>query len=288
MGDRDPKTPIRGDALTEMRDSIFQLSLGNSYLCEDPFLIKIGHAIDSNIETLKEDILSLKARFPGKFTHEIDTDAILEEIRITAQSLQKPNKETNDKCIVGDLGRELEISVKSLTNAINTLKAHVEGGDLTYTKKDTVLGLFDGFGKIGDSVGTALALGLKVLICLIVLSLIPFFYLFMTLEAEEDLLKDMAIHQDQAGSQREIYAKLDQDKEAISKKIESIENKGGEELSRQDKIKIMELDRDTQKIDLKRQEVELKIAIHDEEIAKNKKKIETIKNTSFFKRLLQL
>ena len=54
------QTEIRSDlsALREIRDISLMLSLGNTYLCEEPFLKKIGHAMDAVLENLHGEILA--------------------------------------------------------------------------------------------------------------------------------------------------------------------------------------------------------------------------------------
>jgi len=75
-------------ALHDIRDKAILLSLGKAFLCEEVFLMKIGHSIDESLEHLREDILSLKMRFVGKFVEEVDTDSILDDLHSQASFLQ--------------------------------------------------------------------------------------------------------------------------------------------------------------------------------------------------------
>jgi len=183
-------------------------------------LKKIGRTIDSNVEKLKGDIYSLKKRFPGKFVDEIDTDEIIKEIHRTAQSLQNPDQDINERCTVGSLGRELEDRIKSLSNAVNAIRIQVEGRGLTYTKKDSALGIFV---NIKDSLGASFFLGLKIFLCLLVLSLLSFFYLFLTMENKEDLLKGIGKSEAHIKSQQEIVSQLDLKNKEFSERIKSLE-----------------------------------------------------------------
>lgn len=283
--DSDPQYTI--ESLSEIRDNALILSLGNAYLCEDQFLIKIGSIIDLNVKKLSDEISSLKKKFPGKFTKEVDTDEILEGIYSTAQNLQNPDKELNERCTVGELGRDLEAKIKSLTNAIDTIRDQVEGGGLTYTKKDSVLNVFGGFNNIGTLIGDTLKVGLKILICVIVLAILAVSYLFLTMEKEKDFLKDITMSEAYIRSQRATLSKLDQDREQISQKLKSIEEKEKKNLFRQDKIEIMDLEMEIHKIGEERRMVEVEISIHEEKIMDNQEKIEELKNKSFIKRLLK-
>src|SRR5512136_202273 len=88
-------------SLHEIRDKAILLSLGKAFLCEEVFLMKIGQALDESLERLREDILTLKMRFVGKFVEDVDTDSILDEIHGQAQLLQTPGKRVTDKCTIG-------------------------------------------------------------------------------------------------------------------------------------------------------------------------------------------
>lgn len=271
-------------ALKEIRDRVLMLSLGNAYLCEEPFLKKIGQAINLNLVKLKEDIISLKKRFPGKFTDEVETDEILNGINSIAQHLQNPDKEINEKCTVGALGRELEESVNTLTEAINAIRIQVEGESPVYTKADSILGLFGWLRPVGNLMATLSGFIVKLFVFLIIASILIFSYLFLTMEKEGSILKGIAKSEAYIQSQQEILSQLDYEKEQISRQIESIEKRG---LNRQDKIEIMDLEMGINKIDDKRHKIEAEISMYDKELKDNQRKIEEIKKKSFIKKLLR-
>jgi hypothetical protein len=126
-------------ALHEIRDRAYLLSLGNVYLCEPVFLVKIGNEIESLLETFGEEILFIKKRFPGQMASDVDMGTVVEDIRSVAQDLKDPDTGLDDKCTAGEIGRELEKSVEALTSAVKTLIAKVEGELPEYSKKDAVL-----------------------------------------------------------------------------------------------------------------------------------------------------
>ena len=277
--DSDPRNALR--ALSAIRDNALMLSLASAYFCEEPFLKKIGRAIDSHVETLKGDIYSLKKSFPGKFMDEIDTDEIIKEIHRTAQSLQNPDEDINEKCTVGSLGRELEDQIKSLSTAVKAIRSQVEGVGLTYTSKDSAVGIFV---NIKDSLGASFLFGLKIFLCLLVVSLLAFFYLFLTMENKEDLIKETSKSEALLKSQQEIVSKLDLENKEFSERIKSLE-KG--DPSRAERIEIMDLELKIQKnLDARLQE-QAKLEIYNKKIMENRKKIEEIEKSSFFKRLLR-
>ena len=67
------------ESLHGIRDNALLLSLGHQYLCGGPSLEKIGLSVDSHLKQLKDDIVALKRKFPGKFLQEqeVDTDGIV-------------------------------------------------------------------------------------------------------------------------------------------------------------------------------------------------------------------
>jgi len=271
-------------ALKEIRDSVLMLSIGNAYLCEELFLKKIGRRIDVNVEKLKNDISALKKRYPGKFVTEVDTDEILKGIHGTAQRLQKPDKETEEKCTIGKLGQEMEASVNILTTAISTVRTQVEGDSLTYTRKDSVIKTVGSVKSIGSSIGSVFALFLKILFCLIVISILPLSYLFFTMDKEENLLKEIANKEQYIQSQQGILSKFEAEKMQISQEIETMKEK---DLSREEKIEMIDLDVKIHKIDEECNKVEVDISLYENEIRDNRRKIKEIKEKSFIRRLLR-
>ena len=281
MGSTDSDSQNVIKALSEIRNNAIMLSLANAYFCEEPFLKKIGRSIDSSVEKLKGDIYSLKKSFPGKFVEEIDTDEIIKEIHRTAQSLQNPDEDINEKCTVGSLGRELEARTKSLSNAVNAIRRQVEGEGLTYTKKDSAVGIFV---NIKDSLGASFFLVLKVFLCLLVVSLLAFAYLFLTLENKDDLLKEISKSEAQLKSQQEIVSQLDLENKEFSERIKSLEQG---DPSRAERIEIMDLELKIQKNLDERLKEQAKLEIHEKKILENRKKVEKIEKKSFLKRLLR-
>ncbi|MDY7034848.1 MAG: hypothetical protein SV375_01620 [Thermodesulfobacteriota bacterium] len=272
-------------ALNELRDRALMLLLGNAYICEEPIIIKLGLEIDSYARKLKDDILSLKKKFPGKFTHEINTDEIVDGIQNTAQLMQKPDSEINEKCTIGMLGRELETSLNTLTTSINDIKNQIEGASTVYTWLDSFSKLFVAIQKIGKALGRSLTFFLKILFLLIIISLLFFSYLFLTMEREGEFKKVISQREAHILLQKDMLSELNNEHKELLEKIASIENK---KTTRELKITIMELRNNIHEINEKRNRVEAEIEIHEKKIEENQKKIEEIKKRSFIQRLLRL
>ena len=217
-------TEYATEAISAIRDKALLLVMANEYLCEEVFLTKMGKDIEKNISRLRDDISSLKKEYPGKFTVEIKTDDILDNMNNTAQSLIKPGGDVKDNCHSGKLGRELESSVKSIAEAVNQIRMQVTGSQVTYTKKDSMINMFDGLKGIGRSLGTTLGLAVKVLLCLIIIAMLAFGYLYFTMEKESTLLKNIATSQDNIKEKQDTLSRLESKMEEVSKEIEAIEN----------------------------------------------------------------
>jgi chromosome segregation ATPase len=271
--------------LHEIRDRAYLLSLGNAYLCEDVFLRKIGSSIESMLKRLSDDIAALKKKFPGKFADDVDTKALLEKLHSKARALQKPDAAMNDQCTAGELGRELEQAVADVTQAIERIRAKVEGKLPEYTKKDAVIAVL---GRARDPAGTAassvVGLVLKVFLFLIILAAGPFVYLLVTMEREPALLEDIKKSEALIRSQREIISSLEKEKGEIHQQIEALRR---EEGARQDKISIMDLNVRVHALDDKRGRAEVEIANLENRIEQNKAKIEEIQRKPFVHRLLK-
>jgi len=274
------------NALHEIRDIALMLSVGNIYLCEEPFLKKIGHAVDRVLEDLHGEILSLKKKFPGQFAQDIDTDAILEDLHAKAERLQNADAAINTKCGGGHLGRELEEMVSTLTAAVKEVTFKVEGKLPGSATRYSLLSLFNPFKALARLVSTFSGLVIKLAIFIIILAIGPFAYLFISMEKEGSIRK--AIDQSQAYIQthRQALVSLEQERAAIAEQIEAMRLRE-EELNRQEKIDIMDLSVKVHALDQKRHAIEVDIASHENKIAKNLERIEEVKKKPFLKRLLR-
>jgi len=268
-------------ALHDIRDKAILLSLGKAFLCEEVFLIKIGHAIDESLEHLREDILSLKMRFVGKFVEDVDTDSILDELHSQATFLQNPDRRVTDKCTVGTLGAELEETVGVLTQAIRTIKGKVEGEVEEYTKKEAVV---KGAKTAGSLVSSVVSLVIKLVVLLFLLALGPAIYLGVTMDREGSLQNQIAESKAYIQSQRAQIESLRKERDALSGRIESSQ---GDNLSRQQKLEIMDLNVKVHGLDQRVHKAEAEITEHERVIKLSQQKIQEIKAKPFLQRFLR-
>ena len=268
-------------SLNEIRDKAILLSIGKAFLCEEVFLVKIGHSIDESLENLREDILSLKMRFVGKFVEDVDTDSILEDLHSQAQVLQAPNRRVADKCTVGTLGEELEETVWTLSEAIRTIKGKVEGEVEEYTRKEAVV---KGAKTAGSLVSSGVSLVIKLVVLLFLLALGPAIYLGVTMDREGSLSKQIAESQAYIQSQRTEMVSLKQERDELAARIESSQ---GDNLTREQKLEIMDLNVKVHSLDQRVHKAEAEIAEHERIIKLNQQKIGEIRSKPFLQRYLR-
>jgi hypothetical protein len=243
--------------------------------------MKIGHSLDERLEDLREDIHSLKMRFVGKFAEEVDTDSLLGDLHTKAQLLQSPDKKVMDKCVAGALGMELERTVHDLTEAIKTIKGKVEGEVEEYTKKDSVV---KGARTAGSLVSSLFSVLVKTAIVLALLALGPAVYLLVTMDKEGSLQKQITESSAYIALQKAQIASLMKEREELAGRAESPQ---GDNLNRQQKLEIMDLNVKVHGVDQKVHKAEAEITEHEKRIKLNQQKIEEMKSKTFLQRFLR-
>jgi hypothetical protein len=271
-------------ALHEIRDRTLMLSLANAYLCEEAFLKKAGSAIESKLENLKQEIQSLKMRFPGKLIEEFNTDSMVEDLHAHAQRLQNPNKGLTDKCTIGTLGRELEETLGVLTAAVKKIKKRVEGETPAYTAKDSVLGVLGKAKTPASMAARLISLAVKTVFVLLLLSLGPLTYLGLTMDREGALLNEIEQSDAFIRIQREIIASSEREKEFLSQKIQSMQ---ADDAPREIKLEIMEMNVKLHSLDQAIHGIEAEIAEHESRIKDRKQRVQEIREKSFLDRFLR-
>jgi hypothetical protein len=269
-------------ALHEIRDRAYLLSLGNVYLCEAVFLVKIGKEIEALLETFGEEIIFIKKRFPGQMASDVDMGTVVEDIRSLAQDLKNPDAGLDDKCTAGELGRELEKSVEALTSAVKMLIAKVEGELPEYSKKDAVLDALGAAKTPARAVSSTIALILKGIILLLLLALGPLAYLVLTMDTEVDLRKEIGKSQTQISSVKERMASLEQERKGIINEIEALK---ADNPVREDRIAAIDLNMRVHNLEDKLAQAEVELANLEEITERKLARIEEIRNKSFLQRL---
>lgn len=268
-------------ALHEIRDKAILLSLGKPFLCEERFLVKIGHAMEESLEHVREDVLSLKMRYVGKFVEDVDTDSILDKLHTQAQFLQTPDRKVRDECTVGTLGEELEETVGTLAQAIRIIKSKVEGEVEEYTKKDAVL---KGAKTAGGLVSSGVSLVVKLVIVIFLLALGPAIYLGVTMDREGPLQRQIAESKVTIQTQRAQIASIRKERDELAASFESSQ---GDDLSRRQKLEMMDLNVEVHGLDQRVHRIETEITEQQRMIMLNEQKIREIQSKPFLKRFLR-
>jgi hypothetical protein len=271
-------------ALHDIRDKILVLSLGNAFLCEVDFLKKTGIAIESQLDNLRQEIIELKTRFPGKFTADIDTDSIIEAMLGHSQLLQNPDEEIINKCTIGALGSAMEETLDALTAALRTIKRKVEGETPAYTAKDSVLGVIDKAKTPASIVTRLISIAIKTVLVIILLSLGPLIYLVLTMDREGALLKEIAESEAHIFFQREKAGSMERERQALLQSIEAIKN---ENSARETKLEIMEMNVKLYTLEQNRNRVETDISEHEKKIRSRTQRIQEIREKPFLDRLMR-
>jgi hypothetical protein len=230
---------------------------------------------------LREDILSLKMRFVGKFVEDVDTDSILDDLHSQAGFLQAPDRRVTDKCTVGTLGAELEETVGVLTQAIRMIKGKVEGEVEEYTKKEAVV---KGAKTAGSLASSVVSLVIKLVVLLFLLALGPAIYLGVTMDREGSLQNQIAENKATIQSKRAQIESLRKERDELSGRIESSQ---GDNLSRQQKLEIMDLNVKVHALDQRVHKAEAEITEHERLVKLSQQKIEEMKAKPFLQRFLR-
>jgi hypothetical protein len=272
-------------ALKEIKDSAVMLSVATEYLCEDPFLKKIGATIEKNIEIVENHVEDLKKQFVGKPITEVDLKKPLDRVTRFAGRLQKASDGTRQKCTHGELGKELDEKIKSLVSEINSLKERIEGRSVSYTTADSALGFLGRFKFIVRSLVVTSKFTLRISALFVIICLMIFLYLLITIETEKVPLE--RVEQSRALI-LEKQADLVRIKAEIKPLREKIDIARKDEMSRQEEIRLMDLNLKAHKLAGDYQDTLIEVDIAEKALKEKLKELETVQRKSFLERLLRL
>jgi hypothetical protein len=272
-------------ALKEIKDSAVMLSVATEYLCEDPFLKKIGATIEKNIEIVQNHVEDLKKQFVGKPITEVDLKKPLDRVTRFAGRLQKANDGTRQKCTHGELGKELDEKIKSLVSEINSLKERIEGRSVSYTTADSALGFLGRFKFIVRSLAVTSKFTLRISALFVIICLMIFLYLLITMETEKVPLE--RVEQSRALI-LEKQADLVRIKAEIKPLREKIDNARKDEMSRQEEIRLMDLNLKAHKLAQDQLNTLIEVDIEEKALKEKLKELEAVQRKSFLEKLLRL
>jgi hypothetical protein len=272
------------NALNEIKDRAVMLAMASEYICEDVFLKSIGSIIKEKVDVLKSHVENLEGQSVGKPVDELKLNEKLEGIAHFAELLEEPAKDLNDKCVKGELGRELGEKVISLANGVSILQGRVDGRSLSYSRSDSVKGILDRLGFAFAPVTALSRVFLKILLILAFFCIVALGYLFFTMETEKGILEEI---EQNRSSIKESEAVLLPTREELKQIREQISNIRQKELDRDGEIEVMDLNVKAFELAERQEKAEAKIKLQQKMLEDNIKKLEEMKQKSFLKQLLR-
>ncbi|MBW1720908.1 MAG: hypothetical protein JRJ78_02465 [Deltaproteobacteria bacterium] len=272
------------DAMTilkEMWDQVLLLSVGNAYLCEERFLPELGRKLEARAEDLRRAIASLEKRFPGKFTDKVPTEDFLQRIQDTARRMQDPDREILARCTVGDVGRELEADLRSLKEAVQTIQDRVEGVAPTYSRGESLKNVFSSL----RAAGSWLSLFLKLAAVTALLVVCVFMALYLTMERPGSLKDRISKDEKRIQVLRGVIDETAREKESLDQRIDTLSSG---EMTREAKVKAMELEVRILELEKRIRDVEAEIISLESRIRENRERLEILRKKPFIHRLLRL
>jgi hypothetical protein len=278
-----PQNTFKG--LHGIRDMALLLGIANVYLCEEEFLQEAGVTIGNHLDELRVDISSLKEKFPGQFVKEADTDQLIDNIQQIVQRLKEPDKDIQKKCRIGALGLELENGINVIGHTIDTIRSQVEGELGIYSKTESVLASVGWIKSLGRKIIGLSALTVKLAGVVVLILAVVFTSLFLSMDSQEDLLKEVHQCRDHVGEHLKILSNADAEKERINKELDIMNEN---ELTRADKTRMIELNLEIHKINERVYAAQAEIDAYQKRIDEMEKRIEELNQKSFLKRLFRL
>jgi hypothetical protein len=270
-------------ALIELRNNALLLTIGNEHLKDDVFLVKIGNSISRAVDVLHRDISALKKEYPGKFMNEVDTDIILEKINSAAQRLMKPTKETKEEHASGQLGREVESNVNSITRAVEDIRMKIHGTPADHAATRSATNGLIKFKDVFLSAGSLLKWAVKVLVCVIVLFAAIFGYFYFTMEKDAKYLNEITSTETVLKEKKQLVPKLQKEKQELADR-QSLMNK---ELTMEEKVAAMEIEVKIKKLDSALDQIDAEISVYEQKLKENRDKLDALRKKPFIKRLLK-
>lgn len=278
---------LRPPEISQIKDYAILLEMAGEYLCEESILGKLADGIEECLESLKDYVLRVRRRFVGKPIHEIDISGPYDEIQGLARSIRRPDEQTKELIRRGRIGNKLLGAIKEMAESVQELIERVQGNTEKYKKKDLLIQAYDKLKFFLHTVFATYKVLTRITLCIAVACLIGFVTLLATMETQSELSAHMA--QVEASIQRKqgVLSKLEQDILEVNQKTEALENKV-EELSREEKIKLIELKLRRHNLKEKREKIQLEIKSKREILNQDMRKLEELRKRSFLKRLLRI
>ncbi|MGD8388279.1 MAG: hypothetical protein PVG49_14140 [Desulfobacteraceae bacterium] len=268
-------------AIRKVRDRALLLGLGKDYLCEPPFLRKYGKELRNALATLQDEIHALKKKFPGRFAQEVDTDQIVDGMLGLTHRLEEADAEIRGQCTAGRVGEDLEVRLKSLSDAIQGVRQKVEGETGGYSGTDAVAGAFV---KAGGAFWGGLGLAIKAAGFILLLGIGVFFFLFFTMEKDDKFIHIIQDNQAQVRGLQDDLSRIEGRLIPLQDRLKFMENRA---LTREEKLRYMELQLELEKLEARVRSTEGEIDRRQGTIGKAEENLQRLREKGFLERLLR-
>lgn len=257
----------------------------SEYVCEDGVLKRFSSYIEASRRKLETDIRSLKKRFPGKFPETPEVDSSLSRIKDIATSLRAGKKtDAEAKCRAGSFGHELTAEIVKLRGGVRDIWQKASGKVKGYTVAERLAG---GGGKVTAALyylSPLAPIPRKIILAALMIVLILFGYLYFTMESESALVQGIKYDMAYLEMKKKALTAKVQEYEETTATIKTLEKKN---LSRKDKIKLLNLSVEEGKLTEFIEKTKLSIEERERDLAVKRGKLEELRKKSFFQKLLR-
>jgi hypothetical protein len=267
-----------------IQDIAIILTGAAEFVCEGRMLKRFSRNIEENLEKLENNIALLKKKFPGKFPETLKPDASLSKMRDLAITLKGDNADIEAKCRSGELGNELILRATELKAVTKVILDALRGKISRYTIVDKFTGYGGRIKSFILSLSPLVSNTGRIVLAAILVIIFSFVYLSFTMESEDVVLKSIEKDLSYIEKQNDMLAKQRQEYNEITEKIKSFDQA---EMSREDKIQWLNLSIKEKKSRVDIEQIVFSIEISKQKIAEKNKKVEEVREKSFFQKLLR-
>jgi hypothetical protein len=275
----------RNMVLNAIKDHAVLLSMAHEYLCETPFLQKIGNELSEHLERLREQVGHLKKRFVGIPASDVDVETPIAQLAQMAASMTAAERSVVDRCRSGQLGEELWEKIRTLVDGVDGLRAKIDGMPAPYGLPDL---LFSAGAKLRSLLQKAMAtttfLAKVAVFCAIGL-LGLFLYLLGTMEDGAGIRQRISACREAISTKQSASTKLTRNRNQVREDIERLYQK--EELSREEKVELIYLNLKAHKIVEELEKLDLETELNARSLNDELQQLEQIRRKSFLQRLLK-
>jgi hypothetical protein len=272
-------------AIRAIQDIAVMLTGASDYVCEGRMLKRYSSGIETNLDELENRLSQLKGRFPGKFPEALRPDSSLSRIRKIAVSMKGDDAAMEAKCRTGALGDELSLELKELKAVVGNIRDTLGGKAVSkYSFADRIADQGGKFKSLFFGLSPFVSKSGKIILAVIIVLVLSFVYLYVTMESEDALVA--SIHEVRVSIQtkKDALAKHMEKYKEITRNINALENK---ELTREEKIQLLDLSTESKKAKERIDNSALSIEKMEKELMEKKKRLEELRKKTFIQKLLK-